>query len=151
MRPWQRLAIIGIISCTYVIWNISVLNIRGKINKIAIIKNIGTYLSGKCKVSVKISLWIMKKPGFPTSFGVVLFHVQWFEVRGDCMSCWYWWNCWPLCTVQTFYSQDRQFNTKIYILFTLKCPNVTNMPVILYHNFILYNLFVFRFNCSYQV
>ena len=37
MRPWQRLAIIGIISCAYVIWNISVLNIKGKINKIAII------------------------------------------------------------------------------------------------------------------
>jgi hypothetical protein len=37
VRPWQRLAIIGIISCAYVIWNISVLNIKGKINKIAII------------------------------------------------------------------------------------------------------------------
>ena len=42
MRPWQRLAIIGIISCAYVIWNISVLNIKGKINKIAIMSYIIT-------------------------------------------------------------------------------------------------------------
>ena len=24
-----------------------------------------------------------------------LFSVQWFEVRGDCLFCWCWWNCWP--------------------------------------------------------
>ena len=24
-----------------------------------------------------------------------LFHVYWFEVRGYCLFCWYWWNCWP--------------------------------------------------------
>jgi len=24
-----------------------------------------------------------------------LFYVQWFEVIGDCLFCWYWWNCWP--------------------------------------------------------
>jgi hypothetical protein len=23
------------------------------------------------------------------------FCVQWFEVRGGCSFCWYWWNCWP--------------------------------------------------------
>ena len=23
------------------------------------------------------------------------FYVQWFDVRGDCSFCWYWWNCWP--------------------------------------------------------
>ena len=23
------------------------------------------------------------------------FCVQWFEVRGDCSCCWYWWNCCP--------------------------------------------------------
>ena len=39
--PWQRLAIIRIISCAYVIWNILVLNIKGKVNKIVIMKNIG--------------------------------------------------------------------------------------------------------------
>ena len=22
------------------------------------------------------------------------FHVQWAEMRGDCLLCWYWWNCW---------------------------------------------------------
>ena len=22
-------------------------------------------------------------------------YFQWFEVRGDCSGCWYWWNCWP--------------------------------------------------------
>jgi len=37
-RPWQRLAIIWIVSCANVIWNILVLNIKGKINKIAIIR-----------------------------------------------------------------------------------------------------------------
>jgi len=20
-----------------------------------------------------------------------------FEVRGGCLFCWYWWNCWPSC------------------------------------------------------
>jgi len=23
------------------------------------------------------------------------FYVQWFEVRSDCLFCWYWWNCKP--------------------------------------------------------
>jgi hypothetical protein len=39
-RPWQRLAIsknFNLLS-TYVIWNILVLNIKGKVNKIAIIQ-----------------------------------------------------------------------------------------------------------------
>ena len=25
----------------------------------------------------------------------IICHVQWFEFRGDCLFCWYWWNCWP--------------------------------------------------------
>jgi hypothetical protein len=25
---------------------------------------------------------------------MVFFYVQWFQVRGDCLFCWYWWNCW---------------------------------------------------------
>ena len=29
------------------------------------------------------------------SYVMVFFYVQWFEVRGDCSFCWYWWNCWP--------------------------------------------------------
>jgi hypothetical protein len=24
-----------------------------------------------------------------------LFCAQWVDVRGDCLLCWYWWNCWP--------------------------------------------------------
>jgi hypothetical protein len=34
-------------------------------------------------------------PGFPMSYVVVFFRVQWVKVRGDNSLCWYWWNCWP--------------------------------------------------------
>jgi hypothetical protein len=35
-------------------------------------------------------------PGFPTSYIWVFFCFRWVEVRGDCLFCWYWWNCSPL-------------------------------------------------------
>jgi len=33
--------------------------------------------------------------GFPKSYAVVLFCVQWVKIRGGCLFCWYWWNSWP--------------------------------------------------------
>jgi hypothetical protein len=30
--------------------------------------------------------------GFPTSYIVVRFCVQWVKMSGDCLFCWYWWN-----------------------------------------------------------
>ena len=33
-------------------------------------------------------------PGFPTSYVMVFFYVQWVEVRGNCSFCWYGWHCW---------------------------------------------------------
>jgi len=33
------------------------------------------------------------RPEFPTSYVMVFFYVQRFEVRGDSLLCWYWWNC----------------------------------------------------------
>ena len=32
---------------------------------------------------------------FQHHFIVFFFYVQWVEMRGDCLFCWYWWNCWP--------------------------------------------------------
>ena len=37
----------------------------------------------------------MLGPGFPSSYVVVFFCVQWVMARHDCLFCWYWWNCWP--------------------------------------------------------
>ena len=37
----------------------------------------------------------MPGPGFPSSYVVVFFCVQWVMARHDCLFCWYWWNCWP--------------------------------------------------------
>jgi hypothetical protein len=33
-----------------------------------------------------------------------LFYVQWFEVRGGCTFCWYWWNCWPSLFKHSFHN-----------------------------------------------
>ena len=38
----------------------------------------------------KIDL-LNQTPGFQTLYIVTFFHMQWFEVRGDCSFCWYWW------------------------------------------------------------
>ena len=36
-------------------------------------------------------------PGLPTSYVVVfLYAVSSVTIRGDCLFCWYWWNCWQL-------------------------------------------------------
>ena len=29
-----------------------------------------------------------------TYYLMIFCYFQWFEVRGDCLFCWYWWNCW---------------------------------------------------------
>jgi len=36
------------------------------------------------------------KPGLGLSmlYVFVFFCVQWFDVRGGCSFCWYWWSCW---------------------------------------------------------
>jgi hypothetical protein len=34
--------------------------------------------------------------------------VQWVEMRGDCLFCWYWWNWWPLlCKLSFLFSELR--------------------------------------------
>ena len=59
------------------------------IEDIIIKSEIGTLLFG----STPPHLCTCLKPGlgFPVSYVVVYFCVQWVEVRGDCSLCWYWW------------------------------------------------------------
>ena len=38
-----------------------------------------------------------------------LCYVQWFEVRGHCLFCWYWWNCWSSLSKCSFYYYSQTF------------------------------------------
>ena len=69
-RPWQRLAIsdnLNLLSA-YVIWNILVLNIKGKVNKIAINTHIITYIMS-CLFQHQYNLyWTSVESHFHLSF-----------------------------------------------------------------------------------
>ena len=54
-------------------------------------------------------------PGFPMLYVVVLFYVQWFEIKGDCSFCWYWWNCWQAQLFKHF-SHNTAVFLQAYIL-----------------------------------
>ena len=65
MRPWQRLAISDNWNhlSAYVIWNILVLNIKGKINKIAInskLTKLTNLHNDNCMASPQIYDWLIK-------------------------------------------------------------------------------------------
>jgi len=49
-------------------------------------------------------------PGFPRSYKCGLFYIQWFEVRGDCLICWYLWNCWRSLFKLSFYNSVETYN-----------------------------------------
>jgi hypothetical protein len=37
----------------------------------------------------------------------------WFELRGGCLSCWYWWKSWP-----SLFMQRSQYNETLFLLIT---------------------------------
>jgi len=44
-----------------------------------------------------------------------LCYVQWFEVRGYCLFCWYWWNCWPSLVKLSFHNIGRNFSNFFFV------------------------------------
>jgi hypothetical protein len=38
-----------------------------------------------------------------------LFYVEWFEMRGDCLFCLYWWHCWPSLFKLSFHNSNYLF------------------------------------------
>ena len=57
---------------------------------------------------------------------LVFFYVQWFQVRGDCLFCWYWWNCWSSLYKLSFHNvftsgnQHNLFHKKQKLALTLR-------------------------------
>jgi hypothetical protein len=43
-------------------------------------------------------------PKCPTLYVLVFIVVSDVEVRGDCLFCWYWWNCWPSWLKPSFHN-----------------------------------------------
>jgi hypothetical protein len=48
--------------------------------------------------------WPKPVPEFPTLLILVYIMVSDVEVRGDCLFCWYWWNCWPSWLKPSFHN-----------------------------------------------
>ena len=55
-------------------------------------------------IKIRIGACPKPVPGFPTLDVLVFIVVSDFEVRGDCLFCWYWWNCWPSWHAPSFHS-----------------------------------------------
>ena len=76
-------------------------------------------------------------PRFPTPYSVLFcfFYVQWDKMRGDCLRCWYWRNCWPWLFKLSFHNiQDHWRNIAIVVLCDIGyIQNVYKNVVFLYH------------------
>ena len=48
-----------------------------------------------------------------------LFCVQWVKVRGGCLFCWYWWNCWPSLFKLSFHHLSADNCIKIHSVFKI--------------------------------
>jgi hypothetical protein len=48
--------------------------------------------------------WPKTVPEYPTLYVLVFIMVSDVEVRGDCLFCWYWWNCWPSWLKPSFHN-----------------------------------------------
>ena len=45
------------------------------------------------------------------TYAMVFFiFTAWFEVRSDCLICWYWWNCWQSLFKLSFYNSVETYN-----------------------------------------
>ena len=55
--------------------------------------------------------WFKPGHGFPTSYVVFSFHVQWVWMRSECSFCWYWWNCWL-----SLFKLPFSFTNYLYVL-----------------------------------
>ena len=80
------------------------------------------FISGLCLLMKQITslnpvlICACPKPGprFPISYVVDFFCVQWTEVRGDSLFCWYWWNCWPSLFKLSFHKLQWLLALQLY-------------------------------------
>ena len=60
-----------------------------------------------CKIGATV--WMQKDYRHKYKNNMLLyFYVQWFELRGDCSLCWYWWICWPSLFKLSFHKYYKE-------------------------------------------
>jgi hypothetical protein len=81
------------------------------------------------QILLKVALNTIKQTN---KYIVVFFYVQWFEMRGECSLCWYWWIC----------SQFKLYFIKQYIYSELIDTKLYISGIKWYTNTIILNLLV---------